>query len=82
MWWTITEQLQHRGYPSGGSRPSDKGEGAVIQTFSRPWHKGGGGGLQKIFFQVGEEGQGPPGPSPGSSTVSENITRVCFCKIN
>ena len=53
---------------SGGSRPSDKEEGLVIQTLS--W--GGGGSLKKTFFwpfgpQFGLKIRGGR-PSPGAAT--------------
>ena len=34
---------------------------------SRPWIKGGGGGLKKFGLKI--RGGGPPGPSPGSASV-------------
>ena len=44
---------------------------------SRPLDKGGGGGLEKVFFgpQFGPKIRGEPGPSPGSVTVIDRDTQ-------
>ena len=53
------------------------GEG--VGRSSRPWDKGGGGGL-KIFFRpfgphfgIKIRGAGSPGPSPGSATAFPSV---------
>ena len=57
----------------GGSRPSDKGGGAVIQTL-----RIGGSGLKKMFRPFGpqfRERWGGGGGSPGSATENGGRTK-------
>ena len=76
---TLIELMQQQ--HSARSRPWDKGGGGGVQS-SRPFsQKGGGAGLQNIFFWPWSKnkrgvGQRPPGPSPESSTATTSLFSI------
>ena len=78
-----TVQFVETSLSSGGSRPSDKGEGGHPD----PEIKGGGAVLKAFFSALGAlvwsknkggGGPGPPGHSPGSATAESLSTTVLY----